>query len=586
MRSPSGRYVIAFNGEVYNFIELRRALEQRGFTFRGRSDTEVMLAAFEHWGFAEALSQLVGMFAFALWDTHDQQLYLVRDRLGEKPLYYGWQQQSFVFGSELNALRLCCDWSGEIDRQALPLLLRYGYVPAPYSIYRNIFKLMPGTYLTLGCAEPHRETQHVYWSAKHCFQAGSQRPLDASADEVVDELETLLTNSIRGQMISDVELGAFLSGGVDSSTVVALMQKLSSRPVKTFSIGFDVPEYNEAEYARQVANHLRTDHTELYVTSQQAQAVIPLLAGIYDEPFGDSSQIPTVLLAQMARQHVKVSLSGDGGDELFCGYECYRETVAHWTAVRSSVGPLRRAIATVARRVPEPLIEAALYPIVRTFTKKPTGGLGERFYSRMKCWQSKSLEALYWRSTSYWMEPKRTVLNASEPVTLLNNPDAFLRCNDDYQKLMYLDAVTYLPDDILVKVDRAAMAVSLETRIPLLDHRVVEFAARIPAGLRMLDGSGKWPLRQVLYRYVPRELIDRQKRGFAVPIAKWLRGPLRSWASDLLQSQRLNEQGWFNVKSVERKWREHQAGDRRLVSLSMDRIDVSDLVQRTGIESW
>jgi asparagine synthase (glutamine-hydrolysing) len=560
MHSRSGRYVIAFNGEVYNFLELRADLVKLGATFRGESDTEVMLAAIEQWGIEKALERFSGMFAIALWDQRERELHLVRDRIGEKPLYYGWQGDSFVFGSELKALRRCRDWKGEIDRNVLPLLLRFNYVPTPFSIYRDVYKLPPGTIVTLSERSGRAVQLRTYWSATKVFDEGMLNPLNLTAAETVDELEGLLRESVRQQMISDVPLGAFLSGGVDSSTVVALMQSISNVPIKTFTIGFDIPGYDEAKHAKNVSAHLGTDHTELYVTPLQAMEVIPTLGEMYDEPFADSSQIPTHLVSKLARSKVTVSLSGDGGDELFCGYDRYFDICNQWRRHQSVPRVVRRAAARIGQRVPERAADVALYPFFGMFSTTRRANLGRRFHKRMDAWLLDDLKDYYRHIISLWTRPAGLVLGADELQAHFGNGHVSSRLASSLRHLMYLDVTTYLPDDILVKVDRAAMAVSLETRIPFLNHRIVEFASRIPLEIQVKDTRGKWPLRQILYRHVPRDLVDRPKAGFEIPIANWLRGPLKPWAQELLDVRRLRSDDVFDAVQVDRVWQQHLAG--------------------------
>jgi asparagine synthase (glutamine-hydrolysing) len=561
MHSRGDRFVIAYNGEIYNFLEIRAELEKQGATFRGNSDTEVFLAALESWGVEQSLHRLIGMFAFALWDKRNRQLYLARDRMGEKPLYFGWQGKSFVFGSELKAFRACRDWTGEINRSVVPLYLRFNYIPTPLSIYQNVFKLTPGTFLRLSDRGATSDQQiFTYWSAEQVFEDGATNLMRISPEEVVDELDVLLRRSVQQQMISDVPLGAFLSGGIDSSTVVALMQSIGNSPVKTFTIGFEIPGYDEAKQAKQVSRHLATDHTELYLSPQHAMDVIPKLGEMYDEPFADSSQIPTYLVSKLARSQVTVSLSGDGGDELFCGYDRYFDFRDQWRRRRNMPRAIRRAVAIVGLMVPEPLADFALYPIMKAFTTKQPATLGRRFHKRMHGWLLEDIRSYYRHGLSLWTNPEELVWHADETWAPFGNESRALATADPLRQLMHIDATTYLPDDILVKVDRAAMAVSLETRIPFLDHRIVEFASRVPTSVHVKDSRGKWALRNVLYRYMPRRLVDRPKSGFAIPIADWLKGPLRQWAQELLDVRRLQRDGIFNPEFVSRAWRQYLAG--------------------------
>jgi asparagine synthase (glutamine-hydrolysing) len=564
MLSACGRYVVVYNGEIYNFRAVRARLEEEGERFRSQSDTEVLLAAMSRWGPAEALARFNGMFALALWDRHARCLILARDRLGEKPLYYGWMGRTFLFGSELKALRAHPDFAGEVDRGALALYMRHNYVPTPYCIYRGVRKLPPGTWLSV---EPGRvgdwPAPVPYWSLRAVAERGLAEPLEGSEDEVAAELDALLRDAVRLRMEADVPLGAFLSGGIDSSTVVALMQAQSARPVRTFTIGFHVDAYNEAEHAKAVARHLGTDHTELYVTPEEALAVIPRLPALYDEPFADSSQVPTFLVAQMARRHVTVALSGDGGDELFGGYNRYFWGRDLWRRLGRLPAGLRRAAARGLTAVsPETWgrVLRGLDPLVprRLRISNP----GEKVHKLAGVVAVENPVRLYLNLVSHWDEPAAVVIAAEEPPTPLTDPERWPAFEDFTLRMMYLDALTYLPDDILVKVDRASMGVSLEARIPMLDHRVVEFAWRLPLSRKVRGGQGKALLRRVLYRYVPRELVERPKMGFGVPIDAWLRGPLREWAEDLLAERRLRAEGYLDPAPVRRKWQEHLAGTR------------------------
>jgi asparagine synthase (glutamine-hydrolysing) len=566
MTSSNGRYVIVFNGEVYNFAELRRDLESRGHSFRGHSDTEVMLEAVSEWGLEAAVKRFVGMFAFALWDRHARVLHLVRDRLGIKPLYCGCQNKTFLFGSELKALRVHPDFQPEINRGALALYLRYAYIPQPYSIYQGIWKLPPGCILSLRAGtQTSSELSGAapYWSAKEVYENGAASPFRGSEGEAIEELDRLLRESVRLRMIADVPLGAFLSGGIDSSTVVALMQAQSHRPVKTFTIGFHAQEFNEAAHARTVAAHLGTEHTEMYVTPKEAMDVIPKLPTLYDEPFADSSQIPTYLVSALTRRHVTVSLSGDGGDELFGGYQRYSNARRFWKNVRRFPHFTRKALARVIR-VCKPAtydrLIGGLASLLPRLARPST--VGERMYRLAEVLTATNPEELYRQLASYWNSPAEVVLDANELPVLLTQSSDWARLADISQRMMFLDLATYLPDDILAKVDRASMGVSLEARVPILDHRVVEFAARLPISMKVRSGQGKWLLRQLLYRYVPRELVERPKMGFSVPIEDWLRGPLRDWAEGLLNQDRLRREGFFRPEPIGELWAEHLSGQR------------------------
>jgi asparagine synthase (glutamine-hydrolysing) len=564
MTSPSGRYVIVYNGEIYNHLEMRDELTAEGDapSWRGHSDTETLLAAIDAWGARGALERSTGMFAFALWDRAERTLTLARDRLGEKPLYYGRQEASgpFLFGSELKALVAHPQFRPEIDRGALTLLLRYDYIPAPFSIYRGISKLPPATFLTLSdsTAEPVIEE---YWSGAAVAEAGVANPLELGGDEAIDALEHRLEAAIARQMIADVPLGAFLSGGIDSSTIVALMQKLSPRPVKTFTIGFHEAGFNEAEHAKAIARHLGTDHTELYVTPAEARAVIPNLPQIYDEPFADSSQIPTHLVSALAREHVTVSLSGDGGDELFGGYNRYLLTSQLWGKISAVPKPLRAAAARALTVVP---------PAAWTRFGDAAGGmlprlarvnrLGDKVHKGAPLLHSGSVADLYGGMISLWRDPEAVVIGAIEPPSQATGLVPRLEGLSGIERMMALDMLGYLPGDILAKVDRAAMAVSLETRVPFLDHHVVEFAWRLPFGLKIRGGETKWILRQLLYRHVPKALVERPKMGFGVPVGDWLRGPLRDWAEALLDERRLRSEGFFRPEPIRQMWKTHLSG--------------------------
>jgi asparagine synthase (glutamine-hydrolysing) len=566
MTSSSGRYVIVFNGEVYNFGELRKELELLGYGFRGHSDTEVMLEAVSAWGVEAAVKKFVGMFAFALWDRRERVLHLVRDRLGIKPLYYGWQGKTFLFASELKALRAHPVFSPEIDRGALALYLRLGYIPQPYSIYQGIWKLPPGHILSFSVGAPaslELSETTLYWSAKGVYEAGAADPFRGSGLEAIEELDRLLRQSVRLRMVSDVPLGAFLSGGIDSSTVVALMQAQSYRPVKTFTIGFHEQEFNEAAQAKAVAAHLGTDHTELYVTPRQALDVIPKLPRLYDEPFADSSQIPTYLLSALTRRHVTVGLSGDGGDELFGGYQRYDHARQFWEAMRWFPHFTRRAFARAVRLCKPTTYDrliGGLAPLLPRIARPST--VGERMYRLAEAMTIRDPDELYRHLVSFWGRPAEVALGAKEPPTLLTQPSEWAHMDDITQRMMFLDLLTYLPDDILAKVDRASMGVSLEARVPILDHRVVEFAARVPLSMKIRFGQGKWLLRQVLYRYVPRDLVERPKMGFSVPVEDWLRGPLRAWAEELLNQSRLRMEGFLRSQPIRELWAEHLSGRR------------------------
>jgi len=558
MVSASGRHVIVFNGEIYNSLQLRCELDQvtRGsLSFRGHSDTEVMLAAFDHWGVRRAISRMNGMFAFALWDRQERVLYLGRDRLGEKPLYYGWIGRTLLFGSELKALRCHPDFRAEINRDALALYFRHNCIPAPHSIYKGIYKLPPATILAVSIDTAEAAAPVPYWSLKELVERGLANPFSGSEENAVDELDALLRDAVKIRMLADVPLGVFLSGGVDSSTVVALMQAQSNRPVRTFSIGFCEPDYNEAKHAKAVAQHLGTEHTELYVRPTEAMEVIPRLPEMYDEPFADSSQIVTFLIARLAREHVTVCLSGDGGDEVFGGYNRHIWNSRVWKSIRWVPRSVRMAAARAICRVPPYRWDALfqrLSPLLPI--KVRHNQFGYKVHKIAGILPSPSPRNMYLVLASHWTEAESVVLGAKEPETLLTRDDAWPHLPGFSQLMMFLDAATYLPDDILTKVDRATMAVSLEARVPLLDPRVVEFAWRLPSSLKIRNGRGKWILRRLLGRYVPPELTERPKTGFGIPLDRWLRGPLREWAESLLDAGRLRSEGLLNPRPIRKMW--------------------------------
>ena len=551
MISSTERYVLAFNGEIYNHLDLRKQLEQEvDCCWRGYSDTETLLKGFDVWGIKATIIKTIGMFAMSIWDAKEESLTLLRDRLGEKPLYYGWQNDVLLFGSELSSIKQHPNFSAEIDRRALSLLIRQGYIPAPYSIYSGIEKLMPGTILVYN-KDSCVPQKIVYWSANDVIQTGSDEPFSGTKDEIVDALALQLGDAVERQMMADVPLGAFLSGGVDSSTIVALMQSRSSKPVKTFSIGFYEEGYNEAEHAKAVAEHLGTDHTEYYATEGDALAVIPELANLYSEPFADSSQIPTFLVSKMAKEHVTVTLSGDGGDELFSGYSRYQNTLDMWNKISPLPFFARPAIASAIKAIPTSL-----------WDKLPIGNdIGDQIHKGADALSCKDFEGFY---ANYLMahtrSPETIVIDGSDPKYMKERLAGIKLSNNE--KMTLIDHHSYLPDDILCKVDRAAMGVSLETRVPLLDHTVVEFAAKVPMEIKGFDNQAKWPLKQVLFKYVPRELIERPKKGFGIPLAKWLRGGLKNWASELLNEEKIKAQGFFFPEVVNTLWSEHQSGSR------------------------
>lgn len=559
MSSANGRYVLVFNGEIYNHWHLRKQLTN--INWRGNSDTETLLAGFEAWGIEETIVKTVGMFAFALWDKQNRLLVLGRDRAGEKPLYYGWQGTVFVFGSELKALKIHPEFKQELNAAALSLYLKRSYIPAPHSIYKHIYKLMPGTLLYLSLSNPE-PVLHTYWSASNVAIAKANAPFIGNDDDLVNELGRLMEDAISLQKIADVPLGAFLSGGIDSSLIVALMQAQSRQRVKTFSIGFDDEEYNEAHYAKAIAEHLNTDHTELYIKTDEALKVIPKLPGLYDEPFADSSQIPTFLVSEMAKQHVTVALTGDAGDELFCGYNRYIFTNKLWRQISKIPMPLRKATSSLIRSIDPSIWDKTVsrLPLINK-----TNYLGQKLHKGanvLTCTDSNDVYNLLISQDVYScsMLPNDYV----DPIDALQ---INLLSLSPLDRMMVIDFMTYLPDDVLVKVDRASMGVSLETRLPFLDHRIIEFAWSLQAHRKLHNNISKWPLKQLLNRHVPAQLFNRPKMGFAIPLNNWLRGPLKDWAHDLLTEKNLMEQGLFDAKSIQMMWQAHLNGKNRFSSL-------------------
>ncbi len=561
MVSHCGRFVLAFNGEIYNHRALRAAIGA-DVLWRGHSDTEVLLAWIARHGVAATLAELNGMFAFALWDRTTRRLTLARDRLGEKPLYYGRNGEHFLFGSELKALTAHPRWQGEVDRDALTSYLRLCYIPAPYSIYRGIHKLEPGTYATL---EPGQDMPdvRVYWSARRAVEQGLATPFPGSEEAGVDQLESLLSDAVALRMQADVPLGAFLSGGIDSTTIVALMQSRSTRPVRTFSIGFHEAGFDEAIYARPIAEHLGTDHTELYVTARHCLDTIADLPRLWDEPFADSSQIPTLLVSAMARRDVTVCLSGDGGDELFGGYSRYLWTRDTWNRIGWIPLALRQALAAAITGVPPGAWNRLLRPLGRLLPGPlAIANPGDRLHKAVDVLTGDSPEALYLRMVSHWKDPAAVVIGGHEPATVLTDAARRARTGSITEAMMFMDSVLYLPDDILVKVDRASMGVGLEARVPLLDHRLYEYAWSLPLSWKVNGQTGKRPLRQIVERHVPKRLLDRPKMGFGIPLQDWLRGPLRDWAEALMAEERLRREGFFRPEPIRAKWAEHLDGRR------------------------
>lgn len=569
MESPSGRFVIVFNGEIYNHQAIREEINsfscatRRGAVWRGGADTETLLAAFDMWGIQPTIERCVGMFALAVWDNEKRLLHLARDRLGEKPLYYGWQGEGqsacFLFGSELKALCAHDACSADIDRESLSLYTRFNYIPAPYSIYKKIFKLQPGSLLTVSLAN-NESIITRYWSLATAASFGIKNRLSGEPDFIVDRLEDLLGSVIKQQMIADVPVGAFLSGGIDSTTVVALMQSQLTQQVKTFSIGFSEAAYNEAHHASSIAEHLGTNHTELIVNPGQAAAVVPLLPSLYCEPFADSSQIPTFLVSQLARADVTVSLSGDGGDELFAGYNRHVFAKQYWDRFRRLPMGFRNGSASLLRKLNPDIIRAVLGSVNRALpTSRRVMHLDPKVKKAMATLSADSSLAFYLQLMKKWGE-HNLVVGAKGSYSPIDIRYALPPEASTVEEIMMMDQVHYLPDDILVKLDRASMAVSLESRVPFLDHRLVEFAWQIPSEMKIRNGVGKWVLRQVLSRYVPPKLFLRPKTGFALPIGEWLRGPLREWAESLLSEDRLKREGYLNPAPIRKRWLEHVAG--------------------------
>ena len=572
MASADGRYVMTFNGEIYNFLELRAELKEEGCVFRGHSDTEVLLAAICEWGVERALMRSNGMLAFAVWDRHRRTLTLARDRLGKKPLYYGWFGGTLLFGSELKALFQHPQFDWEIDRDALGLFIKYSWLAAPFCIFKSVRKLPPASYLVIDGTRREQAVPVAYWSARTIAERGRQEPFQGSLAEAIDVLEELLRDAVRERMIADVDLGALLSGGIDSTTVVALMQSMSSRPVKTFCIGFHEPKYDEATHAAAIARHLGTEHTELYVTPEDSLDLIPRLPELYDEPFADPSQIPTLIVSRLARTRVTVALSGDGGDELFAGYNLYPRCLEQSGKWRYLPPRMRRGLARGMRRVATApwLADPPQHGRVRHNARQKYAA---KLSKRALLLHGASPVEVMAQKRANWDEPQDFVPGAHALPTVLSDEARWARVGDPLQAMMQVDIEGYLTDDILVKVDRASMAVALEVRCPLLDRRVLEFALSLPSSMRLGAGGGKLVLRALLARHVPRELTDRPKAGFGVPIARWVRGPLRDWVESLVDERRVREDGILDADNVQRVWRQHLSGshnhERLLWSLLM-----------------
>lgn len=555
MVSASGRYVLSYNGEVYNFRDLRVLLEAGGAVFKGHSDTEVLLEGLSQWGVEKTLPRLVGMFAFALWDRQDRTFVLARDRLGIKPLYWGRQGNHIFFTSELKGLFAHPDFYPEVDRRALSDLVAFNYVCGPRSIYGGITHLEPGCFVRMDASGKAQTI--CYWDLLDVAQRGRENRQELSDQDAIAHLNDLLDDAVRKRMIADVPFGAFLSGGVDSSLVTAVMQSVSSSPVKTFTIGFGEDEFNEAGHARVIANHLGTEHHELQVSSREALDVIPNLSRMYCEPFADSSQIPTYLVSAMARRHVTVALSGDGGDEVFAGYN--RHLVGHnlWPRIQGIPAPLRGLMARVLKCVPHAAYDYMAKVVPEN--RRPSQ-LGDKVYKVAGLLEGRDLDDFYARVVRFWDDVGSIVIGGGDNLSWSEKADGVSVIPDPVERMQAMDMLTYLPGDILTKIDRASMAVGLEARVPLLDHRVVEFAWSLPMNMKIRGGETKWLLRRVLDQYVPRNLIERPKMGFAVPLGDWLRGPLRDWAEDLLSEDALNRCGLFHSTPVRAKWRHHLAG--------------------------
>ncbi|MFT5427217.1 MAG: asparagine synthase (glutamine-hydrolyzing) [Gammaproteobacteria bacterium] len=560
MTSGNGRYVIVFNGEIYNYKKIRGHLEKNGVQFKGHSDTETLLESIATYGLEKTLADINGMFAFALWDKEECSLILARDRIGKKPLYYGVCNGVFLFGSELKALKKHPDFDAEVNRAALGQFIQNSWLNGPASIYEKINKLTPGTYLKINKSFESESLQPTtYWSALKSAQLGQANLYSGSYGEAVERLEKLVADSVERRMIADVELGALLSGGIDSSLVVSMMQAQSTRKVKTFSIGFYEETHNEAIHAKKVAEYLGTDHSELYVTPQECIDVIPRLPEMYDEPFGDVSQIPTYLVSQLASNQVKVVLSGDGGDELFAGYTRYFRCMQHWGKHENIPSSMRPAIGVVM----DIASKSAWHLLANTKTQEGVAGwrrFGAKLEKRARRIGAQSSLELFVRMMTRYKNIGELVKMSEGSQTILTNKEIWPSHADPILNMMLMDTLCYLPDDILVKVDRASMATSLEARCPLLDKEIAEFSWSLPYAMKVNNAGGKRILKDVLGKYVPSELTDRKKMGFGVPIGKWIRGPLRDWAEDLLDADKIRQQGYLNETKVQTLWLQHQSG--------------------------
>lgn len=571
MISKSGRYVIAYNGEIYNHMYLRKEIEKKSFnpiSWRGFSDTETLLQSIEFWGLFETLKKAVGMFAFTIWDRKEKHLYLVRDRIGEKPLYYGFSKNVFLFASELKSIKVHPAFNSELDINSIGLQQQFGYVPSPHTIYKNINKLDPGTILKIDFQNGFKKAinsieKTKYWSIKNSIIKGKNNPFLGNSNEAAKKLDSLLTNSIKQQMISDVSLGAFLSGGIDSSAVVALMQAQSTSPIKTFTLGFNERVYDESVHAKKIANHFGTDHHEIILSSNDVLSSIPSISSIYDEPFSDSSQIPTYLISKFAKNYVTVSLSGDGGDEIFGGYNRYLFVEKFWHSISFLPLSSRKIIKKILKRIPNYNIEKFISLFQFLLSKKfKNYNIVDKIQKILNILDSSNINELYMRLISHWT-PEQLLINKNliNKNEILKNFSCDLDLNHT-EKIMAIDSMIYLPDDILVKTDRASMSVSLENRSPFLDYRIFEYSWSLPKEMKIYKGKTKWILREVLKNYLPIDLIERPKMGFGLPLDIWLRTSLRDWAEELLNENKLKNQCFFDVKYVRKKWSEHISGEK------------------------
>lgn len=560
MESKSGRYIIIFNGEIYNHLDLRIKLDNT--SWRGHSDTETILACIEEWGFKKTLMYCVGMFSIALLDKKESRLKLAVDRFGEKPLYYSTYSGNFVFGSELKALKILPGLTLEVNRDVLSMYLRYKYIPAPYCIYKHVNKIEPGKYISIDLKNiKNCLQQETYWSFKETVNTSQNQLIDISSTDFIKDLEDKLTLSVSRQMLSDVPIGSFLSGGIDSSLITTLMQSQSFKPIKTFTMGFADSAYNEAKYAKEISERLGTDHTELYVDSQMAIDIIQDLPKIYDEPFGDSSQIPTTLLSRLTREHVTVALSGDAGDEIFGGYNRHTSVAPLWNNMKYIPSIIRNGLSNNLSKL-SPANLDSLYKKYNKFipNKYQISHFGDQVQKISQILKSKNEYEMYISLISSWDNPDKIVKGSKEIETFLTSNSNYFDLDSFEHTMMAIDTLSYLPGDILTKVDRASMSASLETRLPFLDHNLVEFAWKLPIRSKIKKRTGKLPLREILYKYIDRDVIERPKMGFGIPIDTWLRGPLRDWAENLLNEKRLIKEGFFNPEEIRYVWEEHLSG--------------------------